>query len=150
MNKIVFCQDDQSQRSIGQVLTRAWRLSGVAAFFNYFDLNIAAPIDPKRIKWNLNKKCELFMLTQLNAIVRNLQRRNSLFTCWVTDQCTPEGCCRSRSPVDSNTRSPALCSRSDPSYRFLRQTKNIHRYLKHNTQIWIYHFIKTTSYTLIW
>lgn len=47
-----------------------------------------------------------------------------------THQCTREGCHRSRSPVDSSTRSPAACSHSDPSCRFHQQTKSTRRYLQ--------------------
>ena len=47
-----------------------------------------------------------------------------------TYQCTQEGCCHSRSPADSSTRSPAACSHSDPSYRFHQRTKNTRRYLQ--------------------
>lgn len=47
-----------------------------------------------------------------------------------TCRCTPGGCCHSRSPVDSSTRSPAACSHSDPSCRFLRRTERTRRCLQ--------------------
>lgn len=47
-----------------------------------------------------------------------------------THQCTPAGCCRSRSPFRSSTRSLAACSRSDPSYRFPPRTKSTRRCLQ--------------------
>lgn len=48
----------------------------------------------------------------------------------ITYRCTRAGCCHSRSPVDSSTRSLASCSHSDLSCRFHQQTINTRRYLQ--------------------
>lgn len=47
-----------------------------------------------------------------------------------THQCTPAGCCRSRSPFRSSTRNRAACSRSDLSCRFPQRTENTRQCLQ--------------------